>query len=69
MKECLGTTALLGEQVGIVYLGEQVETAKVTNNTVDFRETFAFSIRLQRKGECLFITYSTIFENYIKYSV
>lgn len=27
----------LGDQVGTVYLGEQVETAKVTNNTVDFR--------------------------------
>lgn len=30
-----------------VYLGEKVKAAKVTDNTVDFREAFAFSTRLK----------------------
>lgn len=37
----------------MVYLGEQVETAEVTDDTVDFWETFAFSTGLKRKGEGL----------------
>lgn len=37
----------------MVYLGEQVETAKVTDNTVDLWQTFAFSTGLKRKGKSL----------------
>lgn len=34
-----------------VYLGEKVKTAKVTDNTVDFREAFAFSTRLKWRND------------------
>jgi len=34
----------------VVYLGEQVEAAEMTDNTVDFWETFTFSTGLKRKG-------------------
>lgn len=34
-----------------VYLGEKVKTAQVTDDTVDFREAFAFSARLKRGND------------------
>lgn len=34
-----------------VYLGEKVKTAKVADNTVDFREAFAFSTRLKWEND------------------
>lgn len=31
---------------GVIYLGEQVEAAKMADNTIDLWQTFAFSTRL-----------------------
>ena len=39
----------------MVYLGKQVEAAKVTDNTIDFWQTFAFSIGLKKKMKVHFL--------------
>ena len=40
----------------MIYLGEQIETAKVTDDAIDLWETFTFSTGLEREEESLFAT-------------